>query len=198
MSRTDVRSLAATAHILRAERVDALLAVHADADRMKTEAESLLNDARKAFDVERSRGALAGQRAGALDAQRLLDEAEQAIRTLVESLEPEIALLAVAIAERILGQFDDRDLMVRAAARAIEDLREDDRATLYIAPRYLAAVRARLAQCAGGPAVAVEPGEGARACTIVTARGTIDAGIGHQLESVRQTVRSWAGGGKAP
>jgi flagellar biosynthesis/type III secretory pathway protein FliH len=192
-----VQRMTATAEILRADRAEAILADYDQLDRMKAEAARLLAEARDACETERAKGALQGQRAGSLEARQLLDEADQAVKTLVDSLSPEIALLAVTIAERILGEFDDRERMVRCAERAIADLRADDSATLYIAPRYVGVLREGLAQRTGAlvtvePAVGMDPA----GCVIHTARGSIDAGIGRQLEVVRQTVRGWAHGGQ--
>ena len=190
-----MQRLTATAEVLRADRAEAVLADYDQLDRMKAEAARLLAEAREACETERAKGALQGQRAGSLEAQQLLDEAEQAVKTLVDSLSPEIALLAVAIAERILGAVDDRERMMRCAERAIADLRTDESATLYIAPRYVGALRERLAQNAS---VTVEPAIGMEStgCVIHTARGSIDASIGRQLEVLRKTMRSWAQGGE--
>ncbi len=186
--------LIATADILRADRAEAVIANYENLDRMKAEAERLLAAARESYAVERARGALEGQRAGSREALHLLNEAEQAVKVLVDSLEAEIALLAVSIAERILGELDDQQLMIRAAERAIADLRHDDSATLYMAPRYVDALRERLSRRKTGAAVSVEPSPtmDSRGCTISTDRGSIDASISRQLEMVRQTVRGWA------
>jgi type III secretion protein L len=186
--------MVATAEVLRADRAEAVVSAFEDIGRKKAEAERYLAEARAVFETERAKGALAGQRAGASEARQLLDEAGQAVRSLMESLEPEIALLAVALAERILGQFDDRELMVRAAMRAIADLREEEDATIHIAPRYLDGVRERLALRDGGPDVTIEVAAEPGTCAVVTARGSIDASIGRQLETLRQTVRAWARG----
>lgn len=185
--------LIATADILRADDADAVIAGYENLDRMKAEAERLLAAARESYAVERARGALEGQRTGSREAVSLLNEAEQAVKVLVDSLESEIALLGVSIAERILGELDDRDLMIRAAERAVADLRDDESATLYIAPRYVEALRERLSHRRTGAAVSVEPSPtmDPRGCTISTDRGSIDAGIDRQLEVLKQTVRGW-------
>lgn len=190
----DLNRLAVTADILRAEKADALIEDYERIGALKAEVERHLTNAREACEIERAKGALEGQRAGALHAARLIDEAQEAVRILIDSLEGEIALLAVSIAERILGEFDEQDLVLRAAMQAIGDLREDDAATLYIAPRYLGPLRERLAREHGARAVTIEPQASMDdgACVIHTARGTIDAGLARQLEVVRESVRAWS------
>ena len=191
-----MQRMTATAEILRADRAEAVLADYDQLDRMKAEAARLLADRARGM-RNRTGKRCAARPAGRLPRGRTLDEAEQAVKTLVELLSPEIALLAVTIAERILGEFDDRERMVRCAERAIADLRADDSATLYIAPRYVGELRERLARKAGAT-VTVEPAAGMdpAGCVIHTARGSIDAGIGRQLEVVRQTMRGWVHGGQ--
>lgn len=186
--------LAVTAEVLRAERAEVLISDYERIDQMKAEAEHLLATAREVSEVERAKSSLDGQRAGALEAARLLGEAQEAVRVLIDSLEGEISLLAVSIAERILGEFDEQELMLRAAKHAIADLRDDDAATLYIAPRYVGALRERLARELCGAGLTIEPALAMDddACVISTARGTIDAGLRSQLEVVRQTVRAWS------
>jgi type III secretion protein L len=194
MARPDLDRLAVTAEILRANEADALIDDYARIGEMKAEAERQLAAAREACEIERAKGCLEGQRAGALEAARRLDEAEEAVRILIDSLEGEIALLAVSIAERILGEFDEQELILRAARQAIADLRDDDAATLYIAPRYVGPLRERLARDRAGPDVAIEPQStmADTACVIRTARGTIDAGLTSQLEVIRQSMRAWS------
>jgi len=191
--------LTATAEVLRAERVESLLADYERIGEMKKEAERLLATAREAYEIECVKGALEGQRTGAQQAMRLVEEAEQAVRLLVDSLEMEVALLSVAIAERILGTFDERERVLRAAQQAIAELREDDSAAITIAPRYVGALRERLAQYVPGVPVSIEadPTMDPGGCSIRTSRGTIDAAIASQVEAVRQAVRGWArdGGG---
>jgi flagellar biosynthesis/type III secretory pathway protein FliH len=186
--------LAVTAEVLRAEQADALIDDYEQIGEMKAEAAQRLAAAREVYEIERSRGALEGQRAGALEAARLLGEAQEAVQILVDSLEGEIALLAVSIAERILGEFDEQELILRAAKQAIADLRDDDAATLYIAPRYVGPLRERLVRDLGGVGLAIEPQPAMddKACLISTARGSIDAGLESQLEVVRQSVRAWS------
>jgi len=188
-----VDRLAVTAEVLRAERAEALIADYEGIAEMRAEAKAQLAAARETCEIERARSSLEGQRAGALEAARLLDEAQEAVRVLIDSLEGEIALLAVAIAERILGEFDEQELVLRAAKHAIDDLRDDDAATLYIAPRYVGPLRERLARDLrdAGLTIEPEPAMDDDACVISTARGTIDAGLSVQLEVIRQSVRGW-------
>jgi flagellar biosynthesis/type III secretory pathway protein FliH len=191
--------LTATAEVLRAERVESLLADYERIGEMKKETERLLATAREAYEIERAKGALEGQRMGAQQAMRLVEEAEQAVRLLVDSLEMEVALLSVVIAERILGTFEERERILRAAQQAIAELREDDSAAITIAPRYVGALRERLAQYVPGVPVSIEadPTMDPGGCSIRTSRGTIDVAIASQVEAVRQAVRGWArnGGG---
>jgi flagellar biosynthesis/type III secretory pathway protein FliH len=191
--------LAVTAEVLPAERADTLLADCARIGELKAEAEQLLATTREACEIDRARSALEGQRAGALQAARLLGEAQEAVRILIDSLESEIALVAVSIAERILGEFNEQDLVLRAAQQAIADLRDDDAATLYIAPHHVGPLRERLLRDVSGAELTIEPDPAMDedACVISTARGTIDAGLRSQLEVIRQSVRGWSRRGGA-
>ena len=104
-----------------------------------------------------------------------------------------IVLLAVDLAERILGGFGDRDYVQRAASRALEDLRADEDGTIYAAPGQMRALATHIASITGGRQIAVEadPNAGPRDCTLMTTRGVMKLDAESQLDALRSGIRSW-------
>lgn len=187
--------LAATADILPAAEANVVLTGYQRMDRLRAETERLHAEMLVLCETERRKSEEAGRRAGAAEGLALLDQAEHAVTELIASLESELGLLALAIAERIIGQFDEREQIGRAVEQAIKDLREGETAALHVAPKYFADIRDRLKRLQPGGSVSVESDAaiGDTGCVLTTARGVIDAGIQRQLDIIRQAMRAQVG-----
>ena len=185
----------ATARVLRADEAEAWQDGYRFRAEAKAEADRSRHDAAAALAAARDRGRQEGLRAGSAEAARLLDEAAGSTRRTLDGLEKDVVLLAVNLAERILGTFEDRELVMRAAVRAIEDVRAEEDGVLYAAPQHLKALAERMAAVAAGRpgGIAVEPDLSAapRDCALMTARGVINLGPAAQIEALRTGILAW-------
>jgi len=171
-------------------------------DQARKVAERARHDAATGFAAERRRGRQEGTAAGAAEAVRLLDEAEHLIGASLAGLEREIVLLAVDLAERVLGGFEDREIVVRAAERALEDLRAEEDAVLYAAPQHLKTLGERMAVLAAGRsgriALEADPSAGARDGSLMTGRGIVKLDMAAQLDALRAGILAWYSDQGAP
>ena len=94
----------------------------------KTEAEEA---ASRLYEAERARG----YEDGKAEATRLITETTLKVDRYLQSIEPQVAKLAMSVVNRVLGNFDTRDLVAAAAAHAIVDLRREKGLTVYGSPR---------------------------------------------------------------
>ncbi|HEV2638264.1 MAG TPA: FliH/SctL family protein [Actinocrinis sp.] len=191
----ELRLPIAMARIIRADEAVAFQDGYRFRDAARVEAERSRRDAVAAFADERRRGLQEGRQAGAAEAARLLGDAEHAVSRSLADLEQSVVLLAVDLAERILGASDDRTAVVRAATRAIEDMRAEEDGVLYAAPQHLKALGERMAALAadrpGGLAVEPDLSAGPRDCSLMTARGVINLGVQAQLDALRAGILAW-------
>ena len=164
-------------------------------DAAKAEAARLRQEAGTALASERQRGRLEGLVIGTAEGAQLLQEAEQLISSQLAALEKDIVLLAIDLAERILGSFDDRDFVRRAAAHALADLRADEGGTIYAAPAQLRALAEHVASISearqGMIAVEADHAAGPRDCTLLTSRGVMKLDAEAQLEALRSGILGW-------
>ena len=192
---SDLRMPAATARIIRADEAVAWQDGYRFREEARVEVERGRRETAGAFAAERERGLQEGRRAGAAEAARLLDEAHRVISASLASVEKDMVLLAVNLAERILGAFEDREFVLRAAARAIDDIRAEEDGVLYAAPQHLRTLADRMAAIAGDRpgGVAAEPdlSAGPRDCSLMTARGVINLGEAAQIDALRTGILAW-------
>ena len=137
-----------------------------------------------------------GRRAGAQEAAQLLIETAAKLDQDLEAIERRLADLVMEVVEQILGEFDDRELLLRATRHALSMLRRDRQLTVYVAPSDAADLRRRLEQdlAAEDPlAVPIVQGDSKLApgsCVIASAVGFVEAGVEAQLAAFRAALRA--------
>ncbi len=159
-------------------------------DIAKRDAEALLAEARAVFEAERRRGIEAGLRAGAEAKATLLAEATARIDREMEAAGHQFAAAVIATVERVLGSFDQQELLVRAATHALADMRDARHLILRVAAEEAGAVERRLAELLRGGTELVEiqgdpllaPGE----AVLESELGFVSVGIDAQLAALRR------------
>jgi type III secretion protein L len=154
--------------------------------------------ARKTYAVEYARGFAEGRAAGANEAARLVSETTAKVDRHLASLEQEIAALALNVVRRVLGELDAGELIARAAAQAVGELRREKWLTVSVHPAAADRVRAILAALPpdGGPTVTVEsdPALDERACIVASDIAVVDASLEAQLEAFAAAFAAGQGG----
>jgi type III secretion protein L len=155
----------------------------------------LLSEAREAHALERARGYAEGMAAASKDASRLMAETAVKVDHYMGTIEAEVAQLAFDIVRRVLGEFDDAELVARAARSALADFRDAKAVRLKIHPSAEAQVRRgllALAQERGAAAlqVSVETDEALdrQACILATEFAVIEATVDTQLAAIAEAM----------
>ena len=167
-------------------------------------ADRLLAEARAAADAERRRGFEEGRRAGERDAARLLAETAEKVDAYLESVQEQVAALAVEAVARILGSYDETDAAVRAIHHALQQARRRTEITVFVAPSLTAEVARRLAaalsEVDARQPVTVEPDRklAPGRCVLASAGGFVEAGIAEQIEALRTALGAPADRQDAP
>jgi type III secretion protein L len=151
----------------------------------KTEAEEA---ASRLYEAERARG----YEDGKAEATKLITETTLKVDRYLQSIEPQVAKLAMSVVNRVLGNFDTRDLVAAAAAHAIEDLRREKRLTVSVHPDAVDSVsrefdrlgvKDRMEVTIEGNAT-LDP----TACIVATELAVIDASIKTQLTAIATAI----------
>jgi type III secretion protein L len=154
-----------------------------------------LDEARKAYEAERTRGYAEGMAAASREASKLVVDTTAKVDRYIASLEKQIARLSFDIVRRILSEFDDAELVARAARNALADFREAKAIRIRVHPSAEAEMRRMLAQHGldrtGEPvAFTLETDDelGARACILSTDFVIIEATVDSQLAAIAQAM----------
>lgn len=155
----------------------------------------LLAEAREAHSLERARGYAEGMAAASKDASKLIAETAVKVDHYMASLEKDVARLAFDIIRRVLSEFDDSELVARAARNALADFREAKAVRLKIHPSAEAQVRQSLLTWAGERGgeplqVSVETDEDLdrRACILATEFAVVEATVDSQLAAIAEAM----------
>jgi len=149
-------------------------------------ADRIVETARRAYDVEQARGYAEGRAAGATEAARLIADARGAIDEYLESVEFQVAELALDVVRRVLGQIELGELVARAAQEAATDFRRARFLKITVHPDAADQVRSAFADRDVTVVVEADPHLARTACIIASEILVIDAGIDAQLGAIAE------------
>lgn len=179
------------ARIIRAEHAESWIDGYAFLEQAKAEAEAIRASAQDEVAKAREAGRLEGRAAGEAEAAALLVQTQADVDCYLEGIEPQLAVLAMEIVQRVVGQFEDVDLVARATGQALETLRGESTVVVNVAPDLVQDVQQRLAAMGpetGSIRVAADRHLSGRQCILTTPSTSIDIGIDTQLEAIRATM----------
>lgn len=154
-----------------------------------------LTEIRSLQAAERAKAYAEGKAAGNLEASKLVAETSAKVQGYLASLDKQVAQLAFDIVRRIMSEFDDRELVARAARNALADFREAKSVTIKVHPSAESHVRRAIADLVGssgeeGLAVSVETDTeiGERICVLSTEFAVVEATVETQLAAIAQAM----------
>lgn len=186
------------ARILRAEEAECWIDGYAFLERAKNEAATIRAGVQNEVAEAREAGQEQGRKAGEAQAAELLMRTQVDVERYLTSVEPMVAMLAMQIVERVIGTFDDAQLVARAAQQALDDLRHDNAVVVNVAPDILGEVEHRLVAMNSGALtvrVVADRHLSTRQCIVTTSATSIDVGIDTQLEAIRAAMLDQHRGG---
>lgn len=134
-----------------------------------------------------------GRREGEAQAAELLAHTTQRVERYLGGLDQSMAELCLRMVRRILGEFDDAELIGRCARQALREFRHDMRVSVRVAPERVAEVEALLSagpEISDGPVYRIEgdaqlgPGQ----CLLVSPVAVVDVGLDAQLTALRRAL----------
>ncbi len=163
-----------------------------DAFEFLNEAEKQIADQKKQAE-EAASSLYAAERArgyedGKAEATSLIAETTLKVDRYLQSIETQVAQLAMSVVHRVLGNFDTRDLVAAAAGQAIADLRREKRLTVTVHPDAVDSISKEFARLGltGRIEATIEgnPSLDPTACIIASDLAVIDASIKTQLTAI--------------
>ena len=133
-----------------------------------------------------------GYEDGKAEATSLIAETTLKVDRYLQSIEPQVAKLAMSVVHRVLGNFDTRDLVAAAAGQAIADLRREKRLTVTVHPDVVDSVSKEFARLGVKDRMEVtiegNPTLDPTACIIASELAVIDASIKTQLTAIATAI----------
>lgn len=162
-------------------------------EEARRQADSLSQNAHAAYEDAKARGFAEGREIGSAEAAAMVADTLAKVDRYLGSIETQVAHLSLSIVERILGQLDDAEIVVRAARQALTSLRREKHVTVRVSPQQLEATERALSAWStaeAGPTLVVEadPQLAPRQCVIATEFAVVDASVDAQLDIVRRAL----------
>ena len=133
-----------------------------------------------------------GYEDGKAEATSLIAETTLKVDRYLQSIEPQVAKLAMSVVHRVLGNFDTRDLVAAAAGQAIADLRREKRLTVTVHPDVVESVSREFARLGVSERMEVtiegNPTLDPTACIIASDLAVIDASLKTQLNAIASAI----------
>lgn len=155
----------------------------------------LLEEAKKIYASERERGYADGLNAANQEAATLVHQTAAKVDNYLASLDKDVAQLAFNIVQRIFSEFDNEELVARAAYNALADFREAKSVQIKIHPCAEDHVRNVLASYGSGhhqgaPAIIIETDDelSQGSCILSTEFAIIEATIETQLAAIAEAM----------
>ncbi|MDQ7729753.1 type III secretion system stator protein SctL [Halomonas sp. SpR8] len=176
--------------ILKAAEAAAWIDGYAFLEQVRRQADGIADEARRTSEKAYLEGFEEGRQAGETQAAELLTRTTQHVKTYLAGLDQSMADLCLQMVRRILGEFDDAELIGYCVRQALDEYRHDMAVTVRVAPDMVAQVEAILAERDGSLDCHVE-GDAqldARQCLLVSPVAVVDVGVDAQLKVLREAL----------
>ena len=190
-------SVTPAGRILKAADVAVLLEANTVLEQAQERADAILKQAEEAYETRRQEGYRDGQEEGRLEhAEKVFETVLSSVEYL-ENLEQTIVEVVTSSIRKVIGEMDDREVIVRIVRNALVFVRNQQRVTIRVAPADEAAVReAMAAMLQGSPSTTsfldvVADGRLERgACLLESELGVVDASLSTQLRALNNAFHA--------
>jgi type III secretion protein L len=151
----------------------------------------LLAEAKRIYESERARGYAEGREAGVAEASRLVVETAANVERYVSTLDEQVGQLAMDIVRRVLGEFDQTDLVARAAANALADFKREKALKITVHPnaeQHVLQVLSRQGEREVTIQVETDPAVDENACLIASEFAVVEATVETQLAAISKAL----------
>lgn len=180
--------------IIRAEEAEVWQSGQAYLEAAKREAKRIRGEAVEAFDEAKRHGFEEGRKEGAEAATQLLAETTQKADRYLADADGQLVDLAMAIVQRVLGDLDVRQLVLRAVHHALAKRRKDQPLTLHLSPEMVDQVRLQITESFDDDAlhlitIEADPKLTVGECRVASDVGFVDLGVEAQLRALHKGLR---------
>lgn len=180
--------------IIRADEVQAWTTGQSYLEAAKREALRIRRDATNALKEEKRRGFEEGRLEGTQAATKLLMETKAKADRYLADADGQVIDLAMAVVQRVLGDLDVKDLILRAVHHALAKQRRDQPLTLHVSPEIADQLRLQIAEVFGdGDAhlitIEADPRLEIGECRAASEIGFVELGLEAQIRALHQGLR---------
>jgi type III secretion protein L len=158
----------------------------------KTKADQQLAQVREVMEASRKQGYEAGRLEGERQAAALLMKTTADVNAYVAGLDRQIAELSLSIVEKLLGRFDQAELVARLAQQALQSFQHEREVTITVSPalveRVTELVERHNMNAAFKISVLPDPRIDGSKCVLANAVAVVDAGLDTQLSVIRDAL----------
>lgn len=180
--------------ILKAEDYSAYLNAQETLALAKEQSAQIVEDAKKFFEEEKRRGFKEGMDAGNQKiAETMIESAAKSVENFAEFENDVIDIVGDAL-KKILGEFDDRELISRVVKNALATVLNQKKVTIIVNPTDIETVRNQVKELLNlYPTmntidVLADARVKAGGCKIETEIGVVDASLSIQLEAIKKSM----------
>ncbi len=176
-------------------KAPAIKIIRAGEDSVWRDAYRFLAEAKQIYASEREKGYADGMAASSQEASQLVHQTAMQVDRYLASLEKDVAKLAFDIVKRVLNEFDDAELVARAARNALTDFRDAKLVRIKIHPSAEASLKKVLSERGGddaqsSPRIVIETDEDLNkdSCILSTDFAIVEATVDAQLAAIAEAM----------
>ena len=161
-------------------------------DKARSQASSIVAEAREAYEQEKQRGYQDGLMQSRLEqSEQMLKMVDQSINYLSD-VEASMADILMTAVQKIIDDYDDRALTVGLIKAGLQHIRNERQVTVRVPPAHFAYVKEKIAEILSGyKGVGIlnpvsDPRLKAGSCILESKIGVVDASIDIQLEALKK------------
>lgn len=165
-------------------------------ENAKRQSEKIIKDAGKVYEEEKKRGYKDGQaKAQGEVAEQILEIVTRSIDYLAAA-ESDVARVVMICVQKILGEYPDQEVVIRAARNALQSIRNEPRVTLRVCVDMEEDVRNRIGEILKGNGevnfleVFGDKRLKSDSCRLESEAGIVDASIDIQLKALRNVLNA--------
>ncbi len=157
-------------------------------------ASAIREEAQGAYERAKIAGFEEGKRAGAEEAAKVVMDASFKLQTELSAMEQVLGEIAMEAVQKVLGHFDNRDLMARALREAITERQHEWGLTIRVVPHRVEEMEATLRDLLGpqyDTAIRTVEGDAqlrSDSCVIVSQFGLVEIGLEQQLRALKEAL----------
>lgn len=187
-------TLSAEKNYLKASEYGTLIEANRILEEARQKASKTIAQAYEIYEAQKKRGYEDGLEEGRLQhAEKIMDTAMESINYF-ESMEKSIAGLVIQCLEKVIGEMEDHDLILKIVKSALAVARNEKRVVVRVSHDELDAVQSAVSQLLQTyPGISIlDISADSRlkkgACLIESELGVVDASVETQLEAIKRAI----------